>query len=83
MPVCAPTRPSAEIAERYGKSTTQTVLRWHVQLGLVAIPKSADPGRIAENLDIFDFELSEDEMAAISGLDRGEGDVADSDVSGH
>ena len=73
----------SEIAERYGKSTTQTVLRWHVQLGLVAIPKSADPGRIAENLDVFDFELSEDEMAAISGLDRGEGDVADSDVSGH
>ncbi len=49
----------------------------------MAIPKSADPGRIAENLDIFDFELTEDEMAAISGLDRGEADVADSDVSGH
>ncbi len=73
----------AEIAQRYGKSTTQTVLRWHVQLGLVAIPKSADPGRIAENLDIFDFELTEAEMATITGLDRGEADVADSDVVGH
>ena len=72
-----------EIAARYGKSTTQTVLRWHVQLGLVAIPKSADAGRIAENFDIFDFELTEGEMAAISGLDRGEGDVTDSDAVGH
>ena len=52
-----------EIADRYGKSTTQVVLRWHVQLGLVAIPKSADPGRIAENIDLFDFELSDAEMA--------------------
>jgi 2,5-diketo-D-gluconate reductase A len=43
------------IAEAHGKTSTQAVLRWHVQLGLVAIPKSADPGRIAENIDIFDF----------------------------
>ncbi len=73
----------AEIAARHGKSATQAVLRWHVQLGLVAIPKSSDPGRIAENLDIFDFELSEDEMATLSGLDRGEDDVTDSDHAGH
>lgn len=72
-----------EIASRQGKSTTQTVLRWHVQLGLVAIPKSADAGRMAENLDVFDFELSEDEMARISALDRGESDVTDSDEFGH
>ncbi len=73
----------AGIAATHGKSTTQAVLRWHVQLGLVVIPKSADPGRMAENLDIFDFELTEQEMATISGLDRGESDITDSDEFGH
>jgi 2,5-diketo-D-gluconate reductase A len=73
----------AKIAEAYGKSVTQVVLRWHLQLGLVAIPKSADPGRIAENIDVFDFELTQEQMASISGLDRGEAEVTDSDVFGH
>ena len=71
------------IAKYHGKSATQVVLRWHIQLGLVAIPRSGNPGRIAENIDIFDFELSEQEMDTISGLDRGESVVADSDVVGH
>ena len=71
------------IADRYRKSTTQVVLRWHLQLGLVAIPKSADPGRIAENIDVFDFELSEDEMKTVSSLDRGESEATDSDEFGH
>jgi 2,5-diketo-D-gluconate reductase A len=71
------------IAKDHGKSTTQVVLRWHIQLGLVAIPRSGNPGRIAENIDIFDFELSEQEMDTISRLDRGESVVADSDVVGH
>ena len=71
------------IAERYGKSATQVVLRWHLQLGLVAIPKSAHPERIAENLDVFDFTLTEAEVAEVSGLDRGEATVTDSDVFGH
>jgi 2,5-diketo-D-gluconate reductase A len=71
------------LGEKYGKSATQVVLRWHVQLGLVAIPKSANPGRIAENLAIFDFELTPDELAAVSALDQGEDDVADSDTFGH
>jgi 2,5-diketo-D-gluconate reductase A len=71
------------IGEKYGKSATQVVLRWHIQLGLVAIPKSADPGRLAENIDIFDFELSNDEMMAISALDQGEANVSDSDKFGH
>ena len=71
------------IAKDHGKSPTQVVLRWHIQLGLVAIPRSGNPGRIAENIDIFDFELTEQEMSAISGLDRGESGVADSDVVGH
>ena len=73
----------AEIAEAYGKSVTQVVLRWHLQLGLVAIPKSANRGRLAENIDVFDFELSDEQLASISGLDRGEGEVTDSDVFGH
>jgi 2,5-diketo-D-gluconate reductase A len=72
-----------EIGERYGKSATQVVLRWHTQHGLIAIPKSGNPGRIAENLDIFDFELTADELAAVSALDRGEANIADSDQVGH
>ena len=59
------------------------VLRWHVQLGLVAIPKSGNPGRIAENIDIFDFELTADEIDRISALDRGDAEITDSDVVGH
>jgi 2,5-diketo-D-gluconate reductase A len=71
------------IAKEHGKSPTQVVLRWHIQLGLVAIPRSSNPGRIAENIDIFDFELNEQEMSTISGLDRGESVVTDSDAFGH
>jgi 2,5-diketo-D-gluconate reductase A len=71
------------IAQRHNKTPTQVVLRWHIQLGLVTIPKSADPGRIVENIDIFDFELDTDEMAAITRLDRGEAEAADSDAFGH
>ncbi|HVD80928.1 MAG TPA: aldo/keto reductase [Propionibacteriaceae bacterium] len=71
------------IAIEHGKSPTQVVLRWHIQLGLVAIPRSSNPGRIAENIDIFDFELNEQEMSTISGLDRGESVVTDSDAFGH
>ena len=73
----------SKIADRHGKSTTQTVLRWHLQLGLVAVPKSGNPGRIAANIDIFDFELTDDEIADISTLDRGEGEITDSDSFGH
>jgi 2,5-diketo-D-gluconate reductase A len=72
-----------ELANDHGKSPTQVVLRWHIQLGLVAIPRSSNPGRIAENIDIFDFELTEEEMSKISALDRGESVVTDSDVFGH
>nr|WP_156370203.1 aldo/keto reductase [Frigoribacterium sp. Leaf164] len=60
-----------EIARAHGKTPTQVVLRWHVQLGAVPVPKSADPGRQRENLDVFDFELTEAEVVAISGLERG------------
>jgi 2,5-diketo-D-gluconate reductase A len=72
-----------QIAKDHGKSPTQVVLRWHIQLGLVAIPRSSNAGRLAENIDIFDFELSEQEMGTISQLDRGESVATDSDVFGH
>ncbi len=61
-----------EIAAAHGKTTGQVVLRWHVQLGNVVFPKSATPERIAENFEIWDFELSDDDMDAIESLDRGE-----------
>jgi diketogulonate reductase-like aldo/keto reductase len=60
-----------EIASRHGKSAAQVMLRWHVQEGRSAIPKSTKPARIAENFDVFDFELSNDEMVAIDDLDTG------------
>ncbi|MGW1163639.1 aldo/keto reductase [Streptomyces sp. NPDC002513] len=59
------------IAAQHGKSPAQVVLRWHLQLGNIVIPKSVTPARIRENLDVFDFALSDDEMAAIAALDRG------------
>ncbi len=59
------------IAEAHSKSTAQVMLRLHLQEGRSAIPKSTKPHRIAENIDIFDFELSADELAAINALDSG------------
>lgn len=59
------------IAGAHGKTPTQVVLRWHVQLGAVPVPKSADAGRQRENLDVFDFELTPDEVESLSGLERG------------
>lgn len=71
------------LAEKYTKTPGQIVLRWHVELGLVAIPKSATPSRLRENLDIFDFSLDAAEIGALSALDQGPGAGVDSDVSGH
>ena len=71
------------IAAAHHKSATQVVLRWHIQLGLVVIPRSSNPGRIAENIDVFDFELSNEEMTTITGLNRGDAEVTDSDETGH
>ena len=59
------------IAAAHGKSPAQAVLRWHIQRGDIVFPKSVSPARIKENLELFDFDLDGDEMAAISGLDRG------------
>lgn len=58
------------IAEKYGKTTAQIILRWHLQRGIVIIPKSTHIERMEENLDVFDFELSDEDMAEISKLDK-------------
>lgn len=60
-----------EIAERHGKTPAQVMLRWHLQQGRSAIPKSVNPERIAANFDIFGFELTSDELAHIDALDTG------------
>jgi 2,5-diketo-D-gluconate reductase A len=60
------------IAERLGRSPAQVTLRWHIQRGDVVFPKSVTRSRIEENFAIFDFELAEADMTAISALDRGE-----------
>ena len=64
-------RTIVEIAQSHGKTAAQTIIRWHLQIGNVVIPKSATPPRIAENFDVFDFELSDEQLAAIAGLDVG------------
>ena len=59
-----------EIADQHGKSPAQTILRWHTQNGFAVIPKSANEGRIKENLNIFDFTLTDAEMAAMNTLTK-------------
>ena len=61
-----------ELAEKYGKSSAQIILRWQLQAGFIAIPGSSNPEHIAENYDIFDFELTEEDMQRIRDLDRQE-----------
>lgn len=62
----------ARIAAEHDRTTAQVVLRWHIQHGHIVFPKSSHPARMAENFRVFDFELADDEMAAVDGLDRGE-----------
>jgi len=59
------------IAAKHGKSPAQVILRWHLQIGNVVIPKSVTPRRIAENIELFDFVLDAQDVAAIENLDRG------------
>ncbi|GAB3186777.1 aldo/keto reductase [Nesterenkonia suensis] len=69
----------AEIAEELGRSPVQTILRWHVQRGTIALPKSADPARQRENLDIYDIELTDAHMERIAGLAKPDGRLAGQD----
>lgn len=59
------------LAAKYGKSPAQIVLRWHLELGTIVIPKSVTPSRIRENIDVFDFEFAEDDLELIAELDTG------------
>jgi diketogulonate reductase-like aldo/keto reductase len=62
----------SQIADAHGKSSAQVILRWNLQKGVVVIPGSSNPDHIKENTELFDFELTEDEMEQINALDRGE-----------
>ena len=68
------------IAQRLSRTPAQVILRWHLQLGNVVIPKSVTPSRIAENFAIFDFELEPADLAAIEGLNRDERTGPDPDT---
>jgi 2,5-diketo-D-gluconate reductase A len=72
-----------QLAEKYGKTPVQVVLRWHLDSGLTVVPKSSDPERLAQNLDVFDFQLEPDDVMSLAALDQGEAAAADSDQFGH
>lgn len=71
----------ADIAARHGKSAAQVIIRWHLEMGFIVIPKSATPSRIVENYDVFDFTLSDDDKAAIAGLDAADGRIGSDPVT--
>jgi diketogulonate reductase-like aldo/keto reductase len=70
------------IADEHGRTPAQVAIRWHLQTGNVVFPKSANPARIVENIDVFDFRLSQRDLAAIAELDRGERTGPDPDHFG-
>jgi 2,5-diketo-D-gluconate reductase A len=75
--------PITAAASRHDRTPAQVVLRWHIELGLIPVPKSSNPERLAQNLSVFDFSLTPEEVNAISALDRGEPAAQDSDSYGH
>ena len=75
--------PIQAVAERLGRSAAQVILRWHVQLGAVPVPKASDRARQSENLAVFDFELAPQDMAAIAALARPDGRTFGQDPARH
>jgi diketogulonate reductase-like aldo/keto reductase len=75
--------PVAHAAEAHGVTPGQVILRWHLQLGTLPLPKSADPERQRQNLDLLGFELSDDQMRAVSGLARPDGRLFGGDPNTH
>jgi 2,5-diketo-D-gluconate reductase A len=69
----------AEIAAKHGKTPTQVAIRWHIQLSNLVIPKTTNPDRMSENIDVFDFSLDSQDMAAIEALETGERNGPDPD----
>jgi 2,5-diketo-D-gluconate reductase A len=65
------------IGDKYGKTPGQVTLRWQVQQGVITIPRTKNPARLAENFAIFDFELTDEEMAQVYGLARPDGRIGD------
>jgi 2,5-diketo-D-gluconate reductase A len=63
------------VAQKHGKSPAQVVVRWHLDEGLIVIPKSVTPSRIRENIEVFDFSLDEDDRARIAALDSPDGRI--------
>jgi diketogulonate reductase-like aldo/keto reductase len=61
----------AALAAKHGRTAAQVVLRWHIQLGNIVIPKSVTPSRIKENIEVSDFELDREDLAVLAGLDNG------------
>ena len=61
------------VADKHGKTPAQVVIRWHLDLGLIVIPKSSNPQRLRENLDVFDFCLDGDDLDQLEALDREDG----------
>lgn len=70
-------RTLAKIADKQGRTTAQVILRWHLQRGIPTIPKTVHTARMAENLDIFDFELTAQEIERIAGMDIGHSEIVD------
>lgn len=70
-------RTLAKIADKHGRTTAQVILRWHLQRGIPTIPKTVHTARMTENLDIFDFELTAQEMERIAGMDIGHSEIVD------
>jgi 2,5-diketo-D-gluconate reductase A len=63
----------ARVAAKHGKTPAQAIIRWHLDNGLIVIPKSAHPERIRQNIEVFDFALDAEDLAALAGLDRADG----------